>query len=62
MLVEHKSQNPSRMVEMKEVQARFRALQSTRDPWGVNQSPRYAEAFRLYKRIGCLNGYELLPK
>jgi len=56
MVKEHASQNPDKLLEIRELQNRFRAAQCD------DERIKYAEAFRLFPRAGWVRAYELLPK
>ena len=56
MLMEHKTQLDSKVVDMIELQNRFRGLQCN---WGM--VTKYAEAFRVFNRIYSTIAYNYLP-
>jgi N-acetylglucosamine malate deacetylase 1 len=56
-LLEHQSQNPANLARIAEIQNRFRALQCD-----FKGRMKFAEAYRIFKRIGSMKAYELLPE
>ncbi|MEI8093678.1 MAG: PIG-L family deacetylase [Spirochaetales bacterium] len=56
-LLQHRSQNAENLVRIAEIQNRFRGLQCD-----FKGKVAYAEGFRLFRRIGSMRAYQLLPQ